>query len=405
MENSINEAVEARSVVMSDDGNASSLTLLQRFNQARDVVLNCEERPAKVPSSYDPVSSLLQIQKDIALQSLFSKNETVEDISTPLLPLLTVEHLLAMAYCNSTHPGGGLVDRCHRLVRAGELWAMFLSRLEDFELFGASANGEDYKHFRALLEYSSSHSEDDSVHVPTVPSVTRDVKIARFRERQQTQNEMSRLQSLQQRRERLSVSELDEMDGYDGEQLSREIALRSIDDARMQALEEWTSTLQELPLLQRMIQKQQNSGGTTGSGSREQLSSPTDSRQPQQPPPPLRVTHITRDDTLPGGLRMERQEIQRSVFRPGWNQPTMTLEELAEHEVREAQARSQRQAEYEASQTNAPRKYEQLVRDGREDDADLVDASATLDRQWDDWKDENPRGSGNKRANVGDRNF
>jgi hypothetical protein len=37
---------------------------------------------------------------------------------------------------------------------------------------------------------------------------------------------------------------------------------------------------------------------------------------------------------------------------------------------------------------------EQLRKDGQEDDADLVDASAALDRQWDDFKDENPRGSG-----------
>ena len=43
--------------------------------------------------------------------------------------------------------------------------------------------------------------------------------------------------------------------------------------------------------------------------------------------------------------------------------------------------------------------------DGLEDDKDLVDASAKLDRDWDDWKDENPRGSGNKMGDRGDRNF
>jgi hypothetical protein len=40
-----------------------------------------------------------------------------------------------------------------------------------------------------------------------------------------------------------------------------------------------------------------------------------------------------------------------------------------------------------------------------EDDANLVDASAKLDRDWDDWKAENPKGSGNKMGDVGDRNF
>ena len=35
----------------------------------------------------------------------------------------------------------------------------------------------------------------------------------------------------------------------------------------------------------------------------------------------------------------------------------------------------------------------------------MAESGAALDRAWDDWKDQNPRGSGNKRADQGDRNF
>ena len=49
--------------------------------------------------------------------------------------------------------------------------------------------------------------------------------------------------------------------------------------------------------------------------------------------------------------------------------------------------------------------FTKMSKSEMEDRADLVDASAALDRKWDDWKDENPRGSGNKRGDVGDRNF
>jgi hypothetical protein len=83
----------------------------------------------------------------------------------------------------------------------------------------------------------------------------------------------------------------------------------------------------------------------------------------------------------------------------------MSLDELAEREVREALERQARQQAAEAEASLGPRRYEQLQRDGLEDDADRVDASADVDRRWDDWKDENPRGSGNKRGDVGDRNF
>eukprot|EP00543_Licmophora_paradoxa_P011524 CAMPEP_0202469686 /NCGR_PEP_ID=MMETSP1360-20130828/79219_1 /ASSEMBLY_ACC=CAM_ASM_000848 /TAXON_ID=515479 /ORGANISM="Licmophora paradoxa, Strain CCMP2313" /LENGTH=83 /DNA_ID=CAMNT_0049095103 /DNA_START=98 /DNA_END=349 /DNA_ORIENTATION=- len=83
----------------------------------------------------------------------------------------------------------------------------------------------------------------------------------------------------------------------------------------------------------------------------------------------------------------------------------MSLQELGEREVREAMAREERQKQAEQEQQNAPRRYEQLVKDGMEDNAELVDASAKLDREWDEWKDQNPRGSGNKMGDRGDRNF
>jgi hypothetical protein len=118
----------------------------------------------------------------------------------------------------------------------------------------------------------------------------------------------------------------------------------------------------------------------------------------------LQLTHITKD-ALTGQLHVKKEEIRSKVFQPGWNQPTMSLEEFGEREYQAAIEREERQKKAETEQKNAPRRYEQLVKDGLEDDHDLVDASAKLDRDWDDWKDANPRGSGNKMANRGDKNF
>ena len=41
-------------------------------------------------------------------------------------------------------------------------------------------------------------------------------------------------------------------------------------------------------------------------------------------------------------------------------------------------------------------RYNELVAAGQEDETDLVDQATVKDRQWDDWKDENKKGSGNK---------
>lgn len=46
------------------------------------------------------------------------------------------------------------------------------------------------------------------------------------------------------------------------------------------------------------------------------------------------------------------------------------------------------------------RRYAQLEMDGDEDDAELVEQAADHDRAWDDWKAENPRGSGNKANKI-----
>ena len=163
----------------------------------------------------------------------------------------------------------------------------------------------------------------------------------------------------------------------------------------------------ELPMLSRMVKQQEHDHRETErySGNRRQ-DKQCSTRDSGPPPPrrPLQVTHLTKDATT-GHLQIRKEEIRSQVFQRGWNQPTMSLEELAEREVGAALEREKRQKQQEAAQEGVPRRYEQLVKAGLEDNADLVDASAPLDRAWDKFKDENPRGSGNKRGDVGDRNF
>mmetsp|Transcript_1563 Transcript_1563/g.2136 ORF Transcript_1563/g.2136 Transcript_1563/m.2136 type:complete len:138 (-) Transcript_1563:27-440(-) len=119
---------------------------------------------------------------------------------------------------------------------------------------------------------------------------------------------------------------------------------------------------------------------------------------------PMEVTRVTQDPTT-GQLQFKKEQIRSNVFKPSWNQPTMSLAELGDIERAQAIERSERQKVAEADAKFAPRRYDELVRDGMEDNADLVDASAKLDREWDSFKDENPRGSGNKMGDRGDRNF
>ena len=376
------------------------LSLAERYAQA---VALTESAPETA------VPMLETLQQDVARLALFSSNESLEDISTKSLPLLALEHYLAMAYTRLPSAPGQIQSRHTKLLRSMDLWASFVQKLES--LGGDLVTPPEQKEYEMLLECSSSmsnSSDNNNTTPPVLPAPRREDKIARFRAKQQAQQEVARLQSLRERRGRIGISADEIMDDLDEEGLDRSVAMTTILLNKAEALEEWASTLRELPMIERMakleaersqMERHKQSSHVQG----ESLSNDTRQRPPA-PDKGLQVTHITLDSTS-GQLQFRKEEIKSQVFRPGWNQPTMSLEELADRETKDAIERDERQKEGEAQRALQPRRYDQLLKDGMEDHADAVDASAALDQAWDDWKDENPRGSGNKHGDRGDRNF
>jgi immunoglobulin-binding protein 1 len=355
------------------------------------------------------IDVLTKIQHQISMQALFSSrstsSETIDDIPTSSLPFLTLEHHLGLAYIQL--PTNGVAEvaiRQSNLLQACDLFNSFLQRLESYD----SLTKEDQTQFHALVELndhilSGGTGNDDKPVLP--PVVNRDTKIARYRYKQQQQMEHERLQSLRQRRARLHLASPDDvMDGYDEETLRRTLELTALEIAKTTCFEEWTSTLQELPMIARMVQAPQPGDDRYPASSSSGASDARQHQPTKAPDGPLQLTQVTQD-ALTGQLLFRRQDIRSQTFRPSWNMPTLTLDEFAQRELADAAEREQRQTESEVYQKTQPRRYEQLVKDGMEDDPDLVEASAALDRAWDVFKDENPKGSGNKRGDVGDRNF
>lgn len=345
-------------------------------------------------TSEQAVALLEALFHDVHAMNLFSSNETLEDISTKSLPFLAVEHFLAMALIALPVPPGQMAERKKWVIKGIELWSSFIGKLEKLELLSK----DEINEYHLLME-------DAVVDHPmerAIPPPNRDAKIARFKAKQQTKKEIERLHALQERRQRCGIPGEEEMDGYDDEGLQRTLALQDLSLSKADALEQWAQSRQELPMIEMMVQREADSKAM-----QRYVDKGSSSEKDDRPPPlsgkPLQVTRITKDAT--GQLQVKREEIRSKVFRPGWNQPTMSLEELGEREYAAAMEREILQKEAEAHRNEEPRRYEDLVRDEMEDNIDLVDASAKLDRDWDDWKDENPRGSGNKMGNRGDKNF
>ena len=430
------------------------LSISERYAQA---VILTETSPASA------VDILEGLQHDVARLSLFStnnnnNNESLEDISTKSLPLLSLEHYLALAYTRLPSTPGKIHERQSYLRRSLDLWCNFMQKLDSLDHNNNSGSNDnnnnnsngtvlispaERKEYEMLVECSGSSSTSNgstagagndgtgglasslssSSLVHHLPAPRREDKIARFRAKQQAQQEVARLVGLRERRSRMGITATEVMDDMDEDTLDRSVAMTNLLLNKAEALEEWASTVRELPMLERMVQienersqmeRHKKTGGSTqNSRNRNSIGSSLDDDDDtrQRPPRPrapdqgLQVTHITLDGN--NQLQFRKEEIKSQVFRPGWNQPTMSLDQLADREVKDALEREARQKEAEANRRDLqqPRRYNQLLQDGLEDNADAVDASAAMDRAWDDWKDENPRGSGNKHGDRGDRNF
>ncbi|KAH7465986.1 hypothetical protein KRP22_014970 [Phytophthora ramorum] len=218
-------------------------------------------------------------------------------------------------------------------------------------------------------------------------TLSRDEKIQRF----QLQREMEKkLQEVQKRREekgdehvgghKEDADELDD-DEDDMEDLEREQLMTFIQLSVVKCMEEQASINQEKDMLETMLKM-------NAATDKQDLFS-----EAHRPPPPpqgqgIEVTRINPQ------MEMRRETVRSGVFQPGHRLPTMTLEEYADRELADAQERQKR--EQEAPQ--GPRRYEQLVEDGDEDDLALVEESTYKDRAWDDWKDANEKGIGNKQG-------
>jgi len=100
------------------------------------------------------------------------------------------------------------------------------------------------------------------------------------------------------------------------------------------------------------------------------------------PPPP---EPEPREPLKPFVIEDPRQKIVERALLPGWNLPTVSIEEAGEIDYKIAMEQQKRTKEREAK--------EKLVKEFGDSDDDEVELKKK--RDWDDWRDDNKKGSGN----------
>ena len=395
----------------------SSSCILSKYRQAIELTGESPE---------DALRILLDLRSQITALDLVSRNESLLDIQTSSLYLASIQYHIAMAYLATSSTYNKTQRRFENLQKAMGLFHDFLRQMEGIMSYSEGEEGQRlyrasniHSDYHAFLDKLDEDDDDDSEQRGSwmkAAELTRDEKIARLRRKWQLENDIDTLNSSFQVKGK--SREFQEANNEDDEALRRDLYTKQLILYCIVSIEELYACSKEMEILKVAVriekEKQQHEmrmqpTPAKGNFANNQLINNNLEMQGLNQTQgktltktPIELTHIAHDP-ITGKLIFQKEQIQSGVFRPSWNLPTKSLAQLGDQERAAALQRSKQQHIDQKDQQ--PKRYDQLLAEGLEDDSDLVDASASLDRKWDDFKDENPRGSGNKMGDRGDRNF
>ena len=249
-------------------------------------------------------------------------------------------------------------DRCQNLTIAIAHFHTFISRCEDYTLSPTSRS-----------------------RTPVDAAAFRAQQIADFKREKATR---ARIADLHERIARITATSgggQDDDDDDDVEAVERELTLEEIALSLGTAVQDVSIARDEIKILENIPEPVvQETGKENSDDSRLDMKMPTAHSGPliSADGKPLRPFVITSS---------KRQEILDGVFRPGHNLPTMSLDEYLDAEFEKGNIISGGGA--------------QPVVEPVELTEEAEEAAMYKARNWDDYKDDNPRGWGNKGFNRG----
>ena len=318
----------------------------------------------------------------IRAEGVTSINEEADDMKTVDLPYLLTSYFvgeLHMKICGRAY--GREKERLAAVHRGRVHLVAFVEAcerkhlLDDFALV-------DWRVLSGDIDEEASGASRRRVD----PRLARARKIEGYKREKQAQ--VRRAELVKQR-------EASQRRGIDvDEERARELAMLEINSAIQRGLDDMRVADEEIRLLEyRVALDEDVPEGDDRRGAAEATAA--DDRAAK----PLEVIHIDADgnrtdiDVPMATIDVAAERYRDGVFRDGGSKPTMTLEEFADLEIADARARAERGRTAAAEGRGPVRKYSQLVEDGDEDDQALVDAATVKDRNWDDWCDDNQKGS------------
>ncbi|KAF9150851.1 hypothetical protein BG015_007328 [Linnemannia schmuckeri] len=331
--------------------------------QKSTLASNSDEYQSKVNQSIKGFELSSRMVRQL---SLFSENEFMEDISTKDLRFLLTEYYLGELFLKRVTP-----DRLADLNSGKEHLDHFLLQCETHDILTPS----DKKYLEQL-----------TTNAPKDAATRRGEKIARFKREKEMRNQIEEFHKI------LGTTN----SGYEGELSSeledqyRDFVLLHLQYAIFQTMEQLVSIQQEIPMLQQMAERKAAQGLNDNRAANRSADDVRDGKVdsstiwnatgPLMDPQgrPLRPFMITN----------KRAEMMKGVFRPGHSLPTMSIEEYLDQEME--------RGNFLSGGTEEPKKKE-----ADDNDEEAINAETIKARNWDDFKDDNPKGWGNKGGRIG----
>ncbi|KAF8599070.1 hypothetical protein BDV93DRAFT_477909 [Ceratobasidium sp. AG-I] len=386
---------------MSDD----SISLSARYSRALSAASSLSNYSA-LSDEYKSISSgaltdLKLVSTAINDLQLFSKNETLEDISTRQLVFLSVPYATGELLLSLPAPDPTL--RQDVLVQAESELQKFISYVVDY----------------GVVDEAVIQGINKSAQMMNNPAMRREVKIQQYQAEKQLK---SQIQALRSRSLSASVDEpsnnydalrmllptpsqktgtvnQDEDDDLDlDDETTRELSILLLRLLFTQAHTSLLTLSQELQLLRSLPSNPTSTSEPASAPPQDntwRLDQPRggpDGRGPLMDPQgkPLRPFTI-----MPSRQMVDRTRLQQEVFRPDHRLPTMTIDEyLAEEERRGNIITGGGKASQEA-----PTSSEQLTVDSEQDGTvfgdEKTEEKRIKDEEWAAYTDANPKGMGN----------
>ncbi|XP_061953989.1 PP2A regulatory subunit TAP46-like [Populus nigra] len=362
------------------------------------------------------IEALENCEEMISKLGLFSSNETIEDISTTNLKYILVPFYLAELTENIAQD-----DRIQILKASQAKLKEFLSFCEVMELVPE-------EELQTFSQGTSNTFAD-----------RRALKIARYRRQIAAEAKLEKIKEQKERRfhstKAAAVSTLveageEDLLDDDGEE-EREAWIITISLAICKAIDLLEMLKKEEEMLSAVKERQLKGGDKAFSQMilDERAKKAEDWHRDAavkarytQPSPPITCATFAQDvlegrakvseahdhkhlpvtfgpaSIVGGSLSNERERMTAQVFQPGHRLPTMSIEEAGLKEMEIMNKWQERNVKFMEEANSAWYKDNQKLKPSEEEeDEDDDDAAVQKARAFDDWKDDHPRGAGNKK--------